>query len=76
MQLLTASKLIHVDQNVHRDRDLMDGARKVLAVTIALGEPAAYFLLGMYRPVSALSDALIVLQLFSASVLVAAANLD
>ncbi|XP_066320438.1 uncharacterized protein [Miscanthus floridulus] len=71
-QLLTASKLIRVDQNVRWDRDLMDGARKVLAVTIALGEAAAYVLLGMHGPVGAL----IVLQLFSASVLVAAANLD
>jgi protein transport protein SEC61 subunit alpha len=70
MQLLTASKLIRVDQTVHRDRDLMDGARKVLAVTIALGEAAAYVLLGMYGPVGALNAALIVLQLFSASVLV------
>ena len=70
MQLLTASKLIRVDQNVRRDRDLMDGARKVLAVTIWLGEAAAYILLGMYGPVGALNGALIVLQLFSASVLV------
>ena len=70
MQLLTASKLIRVDKSVRRDRDLVDGARKVLAVTIALGEAAAYVLLGMYGPVGALNGALIVLQLFSASVLV------
>jgi protein transport protein SEC61 subunit alpha len=29
MQLLTASKLIRVDKSVRRDRDLVDGARKV-----------------------------------------------
>ncbi|XP_066320431.1 uncharacterized protein [Miscanthus floridulus] len=43
-----------------------EGARR----TIGLGEAAAYILLGMYGPVDALNGALIVLQLFSASVLV------
>ncbi|OEL24544.1 Protein transport protein Sec61 subunit alpha [Dichanthelium oligosanthes] len=70
MQLLTASKLIHVDQNVRADRELVYAARKVLAMAVALGESAAYVLMGMYGPVGALNGALIVLQLFSASAVV------
>jgi len=66
MQLVTGSKLLRVDQNVRGDRELVDAARKALAVVIALGEAVAHVQLGMYGPVGAL----IVLQLVSASVVV------
>ena len=46
MQLATASRLLRVDHNVRADRELADGARKVLAMAIALGEAAAHVLLG------------------------------
>jgi protein transport protein SEC61 subunit alpha len=69
-QLLAASKLIPIDMNVRADRELLDGARKVLAMVIALGEAAASVLLGMYGPVGAINGALIVLQLVSASTVV------
>ncbi|CAL4887299.1 unnamed protein product [Urochloa decumbens] len=69
-QLLTASNIIRVDQRVRAERELVDGARKVLALAIALGEAAASVLLGTYGPVGALGGALIVLQLVSASAVV------
>ncbi|KAL6890596.1 hypothetical protein ACP4OV_008851 [Aristida adscensionis] len=68
MQLLTGSGLLgHVDP---ADSQLVDAARKVLAVAIAAGEAAAHVLLGMYGSVGALNGALIVLQLLSASIVV------
>ena len=70
MQLATASRLLRVDHNVRADRELADGARKVLAMAIALGEAAAHVLLGAYGPVGSLNGALIVLQLVSASAVV------
>ncbi|CAN6318033.1 unnamed protein product [Urochloa humidicola] len=69
-QFLTASGLIRVDHNVRADRELLDGARKVLALAIALGEAAVYVLLGTYGPVGAVGGALIVLQLVAASAVV------
>jgi len=50
MQLATASRLLRVDHNVRADRELADGARKVLAMAIALGEAAAHVLLGRTGP--------------------------
>ncbi|KAL6596702.1 hypothetical protein ACP70R_047345 [Stipagrostis hirtigluma subsp. patula] len=71
MQLLTISKLLgRVDPAVREDRELLDAARKALAMAIAAGEAAAHVLLGMYGSVGALGGALIVLQLFSASLVV------
>ncbi|KAL6634382.1 hypothetical protein ACP70R_027053 [Stipagrostis hirtigluma subsp. patula] len=65
-QLLTASGLLgRVDGR--EDRELVDAARKALAMAIALGEAAAHVLLGVYGSVGAAGGALIVLQLFSAS---------
>ncbi|CAN6298988.1 unnamed protein product [Urochloa humidicola] len=69
-QFLTASGLIRVDHNVRADRDLLDGARKVLSMAIALGEAAVYVLLGTYGSVGVLGGALIVLQLVAASTVV------
>ncbi|KAL6605766.1 hypothetical protein ACP70R_041419 [Stipagrostis hirtigluma subsp. patula] len=71
MQLLTASKLLgRVDPAVREDRELLDTARRALAMAIAAGEAAAHVLLGMYGSVGALGGALIVLQLFSTSLVV------
>ncbi|KAF8693444.1 hypothetical protein HU200_038840 [Digitaria exilis] len=70
-QLASTSGLLRFDHNVREDRDLADGARKVLALVIALGEAAAHVLLGMYGPhVGALNGVLIVLQLISATAVV------
>ncbi|CAN6232064.1 unnamed protein product [Urochloa humidicola] len=71
MQLLTASNVIRVDQKVRADRKLADAARRVLTLVIALGEAAVSVLVGMYGPVGAMNAALIVLQLVSASAVVA-----
>ncbi|GJM85271.1 hypothetical protein PR202_ga01706 [Eleusine coracana subsp. coracana] len=70
MQLLTGSKFLRVDQNVREDRELVDAARKALAMTIALGEATAHVLLGRYGSVGVFNGALIVMQLFTASAMV------
>lgn len=42
MQLLTGSKLIKVDQKVREEKDLFEGAQKLLAIVIAFGQAVAY----------------------------------
>ncbi|CAN6238368.1 unnamed protein product [Urochloa humidicola] len=71
-QLVAASKLVRVDQkkSARAGRELVDGARKLLALAIALGEASAGVALGMYGPVGALGGALVVLQLVSATAVV------
>lgn len=73
MQLLAGSKIIEVDNSVKEDRDLMDGAQKLLGVLITLGEAVAYVVSGMYGDVKDLGPmnaGLIILQLVMAGIIV------
>ncbi|KAL8452187.1 hypothetical protein Emed_001494 [Eimeria media] len=52
MQLLAGSKIIQVDQSLKEDRALFQGAQKLLALLITIGEAVAYVISGMYGPIS------------------------
>lgn len=72
-QLLVGSKIIDVDHSVKSDRDLMKTAEAVLGLVITVGQAIVYVYTGMYGAPSELGVAncvLIVVQLFSAGVLV------
>lgn len=73
MQLLAGSRIIDVDQSLKEDRELFNGAQKLLGLLITIGEALAYVLSGMYGDVSTLgagNSILIILQLFFAGVMV------
>lgn len=73
MQLLAGSRLIEVDQSLKEDRELFNGAQKLLGLLITIGEALAYVLGGMYGDVSTLGAGnamLIILQLFFSGVMV------
>lgn len=73
MQLLAGSKIIDVDNSVKADRDLLNGAQKLLGVLITIGEAVAYVVSGMYgdvRDLGAVNACLIVFQLFCAGIIV------
>jgi protein transport protein SEC61 subunit alpha len=72
MQLLAGAKLIKVDQNVREDKELFDGAQKLIGIMIAFGQAFAYTWSGMYGPLDAIGAGnaiLIVLQLTAASII-------
>jgi preprotein translocase SecY subunit len=73
MQLLAGSKIIDVDNSVKADRDLLNGAQKLLGVLITIGEAVAYVVSGMYgdvRELGAFNAILIIMQLFFAGIIV------
>lgn len=73
MQLLAGAKLIQVDQGVKEDRVLFSAAQKLVAIVIGLLEAVAYVASGMYgdwRALGFFNAFLIVLQLFTAGVIV------
>ncbi|RAL40713.1 hypothetical protein DM860_008411 [Cuscuta australis] len=73
MQLLAGSKIIEVDNNVREDRELLNGAQKLLGILIAIGEAIAYVLSGMYGSVNQLgvgNAILIIIQLCFAGIIV------
>eukprot|EP00798_Chlamydomonas_sp_ICE-L_P024877 gene24877-10541_t len=73
MQLLAGAKIIDIDNSVKSDRDLLNGAQKLLAVLITIGEAVAYVVSGMYgdvKELGAINAILIVLQLFCAGIIV------
>lgn len=73
MQLLAGSKIIEVDNSFKADRELLNGAQKLLGVLITIGEAVAYVVSGMYgdvRELGATSAILIILQLFVAGIIV------
>jgi len=73
MQLLSGSQIIEYDPSVKEDRELMQGAQKLLGVLITIGEAVAYVVSGMYGDVRELGTGnalLIILQLFFAGLLV------
>jgi protein transport protein SEC61 subunit alpha len=73
MQLLAGSRIIDVDQSVKEDRALYQGAQKLFAFLITLGEAVAYVMSGMYGTLAELgagNAVLIILQLFFAGIIV------
>ncbi|PNW85093.1 hypothetical protein CHLRE_03g171350v5 [Chlamydomonas reinhardtii] len=73
MQLLAGSKIIDVDNSVKADRELLNGAQKLLGVLITIGEAVAYVVSGMYgdvRELGAVNAILIITQLFMAGIIV------
>jgi len=73
MQLLSGAKLIEVDQSVKEDRELFNGAQKLLGMLITIGQSTAYVMSGMYGDVKDLGAGnalLIVLQLFFSGIIV------
>jgi protein transport protein SEC61 subunit alpha len=72
-QLLAGSKIIDVDQNSAEDRELFNGAQKLLGIIITLTEAVAYVLSGMYGNINDIGSGnaiLIILQLFIAGLIV------
>eukprot|EP00803_Ostreobium_quekettii_P009754 evm.model.scf_182.1 EVM.evm.TU.scf_182.1 scf_182:2643-7301(+) len=73
MQLLAGSKIIEVDNTYKADRELLNGAQKLLGVLITIGEAVAYVVSGIYgdvRTLGATNAILIILQLFIAGIIV------
>lgn len=73
MQLLAGSKMINVNQSLKDDRALFQGAQKLFAIVITIGEAVAYVLSGMYGDVADLGTGnaiLIILQLVFAGIIV------
>ena len=73
IQLLAGSKIIDVDSSVKEDRLLMDGASKLVAILITLGQSVAYVVSGMYGSIGDLglvNAMLIISQLCFASIIV------
>jgi len=73
MQLLAGSKIIDVDQGTKEDKQLFQGAQKLLGILITIGEAVAYVLSGMYGEISELGSGnaiLIIFQLIIAGFLI------
>lgn len=73
MQLLAGAKIIDVDQSNPEDKQLFQGAQKLLAVLIGFFEAFAYVWSGMYgdlAQVGVVGAVLLILQLTFASILV------
>merc|ERR1712134_8013 len=54
MQLLAGSKIIDVDQGLKSDKQLFEGAQKLVGLLITIGEALAYVLSGMYGEIKEL----------------------
>lgn len=73
MQLLNGAKLIKIDQNVREEKELYEGAQKLVGIVIAFGQAFAYTWSGMYGELSEVGAGnaiLIVLQLTFASLII------
>jgi len=73
MQLLTGAGIVDMDQNSKQDRNLFQGAQKLLGILITIGEAIAYVMSGMYGDVADIGHGnafLIVMQLFLAGMVV------
>jgi protein transport protein SEC61 subunit alpha len=73
MQLLAGAKVIEVDQSIRDDRALFQGAQKLFAILITVGEAIAYVVSGMYGTLAELGTGnavLICVQLCFAGIIV------
>ncbi|KAF8413708.1 hypothetical protein HHK36_001700 [Tetracentron sinense] len=71
IQFFVGSKIIEVNNNVHQDRTLLNGAQKLLSILISIGMAVSYVLSGMYGSVNQLgvgNAILIIVQLCFASI--------
>jgi protein transport protein SEC61 subunit alpha len=72
MQLLSGAKLLKIDQNNKEEKELFEGAQKLVGVLIAFGQAFAYTWSGMYGNISEIGAGnaiLIVLQLTVATII-------
>lgn len=72
MQLLSGAKLINVDQNVREEKELYEGAQKLVGILIAFGQAFAYTWSGMYGDIAVIGAGnaiLIIVQLVLASII-------
>ncbi len=70
MQLLSGAKLLKVDQSIREERELYEGAQKIVGLLISLGQAFAYTWSGMYGDIASIgagNAVLIILQLTFAS---------
>ena len=68
MQVLAGARIIEVNNSVKEDRELFQGAQKLFAILITIGEAVAYVFSGMYGPLATLgafNAILIILELLS-----------
>lgn len=73
MQLLAGSRVIDVDMSLTEDRELFNGASKLLGIFITGGEAIAYVISGMYGDVNQIGNfgcLLIIAQLMCAGIIV------
>lgn len=73
IQLLAGSRIIDVDQSLKEDRALFQGAQKLFALLMTMGEAVAYVVSGMYgdlNTIGAGNAILIISQLFLAGLVV------
>jgi len=70
MQLLAGAKLIEFDQNNKEEKDLFNGAQKLVGMIITIGQGSVYVYSGMYGAVGVANGILLVAQLVVAGVLV------
>jgi protein transport protein SEC61 subunit alpha len=73
MQLLAGSRLIEVNQSLKQDRAAFQGAQKLIAIVITLGEAIMYVFAGMYGPISTIGAGnaiLIIFQLFMSGIII------
>eukprot|EP00698_Gefionella_okellyi_P003363 TRINITY_DN1312_c0_g1_i1.p1 TRINITY_DN1312_c0_g1~~TRINITY_DN1312_c0_g1_i1.p1 ORF type:complete len:472 (-),score=126.49 TRINITY_DN1312_c0_g1_i1:1149-2564(-) len=73
MQLLAGSGIISVNNGVKEDRELFNGAQKLLGLVMTFVEALAYVLSGMYGPIADIgigNAMLLIMQLFFAGILV------
>ena len=73
MQLLQGSKLIDMNQGDKEEKNLFQGAQKLLGILITIGEAVAYVVSGMYGEIDELGAGnaiLIIVQLITAGILV------
>jgi protein transport protein SEC61 subunit alpha len=70
MQLLAGAKLIEFDQNNKEEKDLFNGAQKLVGLVITVGQGTVYVYTGMYGNVGIANGILLVVQLVVAGLLV------
>jgi protein transport protein SEC61 subunit alpha len=70
MQLLSSAKVIAVNHSVKEERALLQGFQKLVAIFIALLQSILFVVAGFYGSVGFLTGAVIIVQLFVASMIV------
>ncbi|MCO5556592.1 hypothetical protein L7F22_010143 [Adiantum nelumboides] len=74
VQLLTCSKIIHVNHNLTEDRTLLQAVQKLLTIVIIIAQALAYVFSGMYGAVSIGTAILITIQLLVGGIILMCLN--